>query len=536
MMMMMIQLMMIFQPGYYASIIGPDSSAGYLEIEVGNEIRRVAAGRNQVLTIGDSRMGFFPRYTDQQQPTTGYTFATIATAGTTARCWYYMLRDVDPTARRYAAIVIGVNDYEDAETWDDTADYITDLHYLIARLRWSDLVEFSSSFDDPQLKWQAARGILLKGLVYKTDFQDFLRNPVKRLRYVELSRRKSATWYYDYEATKDSVKGITMDWAAKTVQAPPNFTAAQVAEFQKHFLVELAPQTGRRGRFAKKWYGKIADRYRGSGTRLIFVRLPRGPFVRPDQPAFNPHSSMRELAARGDAILDQEHSFDPLERPELFLDPYHMNGPGCSEFSQMVARECPADPGAASRGALEMLFNTLSFFVFFGVVLALFYFSPRPWRKWILLAASYYFYMSWNAKFVALLLTLTAVDFTAALWIERTGPRRRKLFLTIGLAANLGFLGFFKYYNFLGDNPGAASAAGPAFLRLVDHPAPRHQFSHVSKHVLPGGCVSWSTEGDSESHRLRALHRFFPATGGRTDCAGPGIFQRLLFVARAGSK
>jgi alginate O-acetyltransferase complex protein AlgI len=99
-----------------------------------------------------------------------------------------------------------------------------------------------------------------------------------------------------------------------------------------------------------------------------------------------------------------------------------------------------------------MLFNTLQFFLFFAVVLVLFYSTPRSWRKWILLAASYYFYMSWNPKFIALLLTLTAVDFSAALWIERTTTQRRKLFLVVGLAANLGFLGFFKYYNFIGDN------------------------------------------------------------------------------------
>src|SRR5437016_11391562 len=99
-----------------------------------------------------------------------------------------------------------------------------------------------------------------------------------------------------------------------------------------------------------------------------------------------------------------------------------------------------------------MLFNTQQFFVFFLVVLALFYGAPCPWRKRILLAASYYFYMSWNPKFILLLLTLTTIDYWAALWIEQSHPSRRKLFLIISLAANLGFLGFFKYYNFLADN------------------------------------------------------------------------------------
>src|SRR5579871_5822759 len=97
-----------------------------------------------------------------------------------------------------------------------------------------------------------------------------------------------------------------------------------------------------------------------------------------------------------------------------------------------------------------MLFNTGRFFLFLAAVLALHYASPKPLRKWILLAASYFFYMSWNPKFVLLLLTLTVIDYTAALWIERAeGARRRKLFLVVSLAANLGFLGFFKYYNFL---------------------------------------------------------------------------------------
>jgi len=99
-----------------------------------------------------------------------------------------------------------------------------------------------------------------------------------------------------------------------------------------------------------------------------------------------------------------------------------------------------------------MLFNSLQFFVFFVVVLVLFYLGPRAWRRWVLLLASYFFYMSWNAKFVALLLTLTAIDYTAALWIERSEGTRRKRFLVLSLAANLGFLGFFKYYNFLAEN------------------------------------------------------------------------------------
>src|ERR1700753_3116783 len=97
-----------------------------------------------------------------------------------------------------------------------------------------------------------------------------------------------------------------------------------------------------------------------------------------------------------------------------------------------------------------MLFNTAEFFVFLGVVLLCFYAAPPSWRKPILLAASYFFYMSWNPRFVFLLLTLTVLDYSAGMLMVRMG-RFKRLFLILSLAANLGFLGFFKYYNFLGD-------------------------------------------------------------------------------------
>src|SRR5437773_7678263 len=95
-----------------------------------------------------------------------------------------------------------------------------------------------------------------------------------------------------------------------------------------------------------------------------------------------------------------------------------------------------------------MLFNTTQFFVFLLVVLTLFYAAPQSWRRYILLAASYYFYVCWNAKFLLLLLTLTATDYLAALWIARSRDGRRRVALIAGLAANLGFLCYFKYYNF----------------------------------------------------------------------------------------
>ncbi len=101
-----------------------------------------------------------------------------------------------------------------------------------------------------------------------------------------------------------------------------------------------------------------------------------------------------------------------------------------------------------------MLFNSLTFLVFFGVVLAL-HSLPLPWKtkKINLLIASYVFYGAWNPPFVLLVWISTVLDWFVAQWIygeER--PARRRWLLLLSMAGNLGILGYFKYGEFLLEN------------------------------------------------------------------------------------
>jgi len=106
----------------------------------------------------------------------------------------------------------------------------------------------------------------------------------------------------------------------------------------------LPPETGSHSGYMKYWLGKIYEHYRGSPTRLIFLRLPRGGFVRPDQPRYNARSSVRDLSAQPNVTLVDEHFFDSLEKPELFADDLHLNGAGMVPFSLMLTQEAPIDP------------------------------------------------------------------------------------------------------------------------------------------------------------------------------------------------
>jgi len=101
-----------------------------------------------------------------------------------------------------------------------------------------------------------------------------------------------------------------------------------------------------------------------------------------------------------------------------------------------------------------MLFNSLTFVVFFVVVVAL-YWSIHSWqaRKNLLVVASYIFYGAWNPPFAALLFGTTAMDF----WLGRRMAKAkdqhsRRRWLVASVCMNLSMLGFFKYGNFLLQN------------------------------------------------------------------------------------
>ncbi|MDQ3211241.1 MAG: MBOAT family protein, partial [Acidobacteriota bacterium] len=91
-----------------------------------------------------------------------------------------------------------------------------------------------------------------------------------------------------------------------------------------------------------------------------------------------------------------------------------------------------------------MVFNSLHFIWFFIVVYAVYRMLPHRPQNWLLLVASYYFYGSWDWRFLGLLVASTIVDFSCALALDRShSPRRRRMLLCLSLGFNLALLGFF---------------------------------------------------------------------------------------------
>jgi alginate O-acetyltransferase complex protein AlgI len=103
-----------------------------------------------------------------------------------------------------------------------------------------------------------------------------------------------------------------------------------------------------------------------------------------------------------------------------------------------------------------MLFNSIDFAIFLPIVFFLYWFVANKNLKlqnFLIVAASYLFYGWWDWRFLSLILFSTVIDYTVGrkLRVEEN-QNTRKILLWTSILVNLGFLGFFKYYNFFLDN------------------------------------------------------------------------------------
>jgi len=100
-----------------------------------------------------------------------------------------------------------------------------------------------------------------------------------------------------------------------------------------------------------------------------------------------------------------------------------------------------------------MVFNSLHFVAFFLAVYVCYRLLPHRGQNWLLLAASYYFYASWDWRFLLLLVATTLVAHGCAIALGRLqDTKRRRLVLIAGLGFNLAMLGVFKYAGFFAEN------------------------------------------------------------------------------------
>lgn len=152
-----------------------------------------------------------------------------------------------------------------------------------------------------------------------------------------------------------------------------------------------------------------------------------------------------------------------------------------------------------------MLFNSFAFTLFLPVVFILYWGVTKTLKQQniLLLIASYFFYGCWDWRFLFLLAFSTFLDFFTGLKIMNAGTKRSKqAWLWTSIIVNLGFLGFFKYYNFF------VSSFAEALANVGLHVNP-----WTLTVILPVGISFYTFHGlsyvfDIYRDRIKAEHNF----------------------------
>lgn len=331
---------LIFRVGWYNKYLAPDSSAGTVESYLYWLKRFPHDKLPEVLVMGDSRIaeGFSAPAADQAAGDR-LRYWNFGMGGATPRVWYYVLRDGDPTRRRFAAIVLALDQYSDEDGVDSIEDRIIDLNFVIGRLRLSDCEDFASSMKSRQMEGKALSGCLLKGIPLRRDAQDFLHHFRARIKRSKDWRVNGRGYIDGYGGKDEDLNGLSADFAGRTIHFPPGLTAIRHDTIQAMVLPEPAPQTGEVTEYRKLWLGRILDLYKDSSTRIVFLELPRAPLPRPEGGA--PARFLEWALRRPRVSALPKETFRDLERPDLFSDGLHLNRIGRGIFTGRVAAQVP---------------------------------------------------------------------------------------------------------------------------------------------------------------------------------------------------
>ena len=325
----------IFHSGLYASILAPDSYAGRLEVLTRAERQRPASGLKEVLILGDSRMaeGFSATIANQLGSAAGFKFVNLTEPASTVSSWYYMLREVDPAARRYSAIVVpyGIG-YEPS-----TADVLR-ISMAAPLLRYGDCLNFASAFQRWSGRFRAFTACILRGSAYQSDVTDLIEHPIARIGSVQQEAEKLRSRDV-YKGRDYDLVGTSYDPRTGQLTFAPKLTDAQREAVRKSLIQPSQSDTEYSLKLQRDWIPRILNRYSNSSTAIVLTPVPRGPFV--ELPGFSrgDHPILSSNAIQRPTFSLPDQTFDFLEKPEYYFDAFHLNSKGRQRFTETLVSE-----------------------------------------------------------------------------------------------------------------------------------------------------------------------------------------------------
>jgi hypothetical protein len=324
----------IFHSALYVSLLAPSSYAGRVARITRAEKERAQSGLKEVLVLGDSRIaeGFSATLANELGSPVGLKFVSLAEPAASANTWYYMLREVDPTARRYAAIIVpyGIG-YE-----PNSADPLR-ISMTAPLLRYGDGFHFASGFQRWSGRFRAFTACILRGSAYQDDVVDLFSHPLARIRSIEQADKKHSE--SEYKGRDYDLVGTSYNPTTGQVTFAPKLTEGQRLAFRKSLIQPSQSDTEYSLKLQRDWIPRIMNRYSHSLTAIVLTPLPRGPFLELGGFSKGYESVLPSSVFQRTNFSLPGHAFDFLEKPEYYFDAFHLNAKGRRRFTETLVSE-----------------------------------------------------------------------------------------------------------------------------------------------------------------------------------------------------
>jgi hypothetical protein len=325
----------VFHTRLYTSILAPESYAGRITAITQAEKDRASSGLKEVLVLGDSRMaeGFSAPVADKLSSIDGFKFVNLAEPAAAVNIWDYMLREVDPTRRRYWAIVVpyGIG-FE-----PNSADHLR-ISMAAPLLRYGDCFNFACAFQRWSGRFRAFTACILRGSAFQSDVVDFLEHPIARIRSLQAGPKRLQSRNL-YKGRDYDIVGTSYDPKTGQVTFPSRLSEAQRDAVRDSLAKPSQSETQDFLRMQRDGIQKILNRYSVSPTEIVLTPVPRGPFAGLPGASMTFHAVFPTVTTGKSVFSLPEQTFDFLEKPEYYFDGYHLNAKGRQRFTETLVTE-----------------------------------------------------------------------------------------------------------------------------------------------------------------------------------------------------
>lgn len=285
-----------------------------------------------VLLLGSSEF----RYpTDPQivNSIPGVKINLVTPRGTTPEEWYYLLKTNDPQRDKYKLMIIGLPYYK-APPENRQKEYLEIPRNLANFVSWSDYWDILSGYPDLGDKLELAKYKLFPSRLYsdgflmalfvdplvklKSYFKEDTFSNLKNFREQRFLTRNKGVWN---DAIFDSQGNLVQ------CKSPQTESACKLIEDSKHPISkeDALKNTQQNSDLQRYWVQKIIDFYKGSHTKVVFIKLPSPPGITNETPLAQSLDIRERILLSEDSSFIDGGYFDDLATGSLMHDPYHLS-------------------------------------------------------------------------------------------------------------------------------------------------------------------------------------------------------------------